>query len=75
VRFVNSQVMTFLHVTCYGVVLHPRSEARMHRPPNYTVRTAKTTGMLQWIALILWMFFESTVDRYTHLNTVLDHVH
>lgn len=68
--------MTYLRVTCYGVVLHPRSEVRMHRPPNYTARTAKTTDMLQWIALILWMSFESTVNRYTHLITVvLDHVH
>jgi hypothetical protein len=34
----------------------------MPHPPSYTVRTAKITGMLRWIALILWMSSESMVN-------------
>jgi hypothetical protein len=34
----------------------------MPHPPSCTARTAKITGMLRWIALILWMSSESMVN-------------
>jgi hypothetical protein len=33
----------------------------MPHPPSCIARTAKITGMLRWIALILWMSSESMV--------------
>ena len=35
----------------------------MPHPPSCTARTAKITGMLRRIALILWMSSESMVNR------------
>jgi hypothetical protein len=74
VRSVNSQVMISLHATCFGVVLHLQLEGRMCHPPNYTVKTANTTGMLRLTALILWMSSESTVDGSAIPTLLLDHV-
>jgi hypothetical protein len=76
-RYVSSLGMIFLHATYSGVVLHPR-RVRMRHPPSYTVKIAKTMGMLRWIVLILWMSFESTVfgpDILYYTTLLLDHVH
>ena len=74
VRSVSSQVMISLLATCFGVVLHLQLEVRMRHPPNYTVKTANTTGMLRLTALILWMSSESTVDGSAIPTLLLDHV-
>lgn len=61
VRSVSSRVMISLHVTCFGVVVHLRPEAKMRLLPSYTVKIARITGMSRLTALILWMSFEFTL--------------